>query len=501
MSRLRSELLLCVLLSIFLFPGLVGADDSGGVLYLVRCREQPLSARVLEVSEKIDLVKAGALSGEIVSENSHTGSVLMRLTDNRRQELEARGDLLLVPADVKMVTVPPPVEWSGELVADSPGDSWHMDLIRDLRASWPVAAHELSDVKVAFMDTGVKIDHPDLESSLLGELAYDATEEGEAGLSAVRDSNGHGTSVAGIIVGSFTGVSPYLDLIPVKFADRQGEASLSDFDKGLNHLLEAMDTPGNVLYGRRLVINVSYSTPSGIHESEAIRDYFLGVFASLEDRPILFVFAGGNDRIDVGQQFVYPPSLESPNLVSVAATTPGGGLADSFSNFGRGEMEVAAPGEGVTTTSNGSEGYVTVDGTSFAAPFVTGVAAWLWASNPDWESFQVRNVLMNLVFEPYWTEDHHLAPATYSVPVLSGGAMGFDALDGRQDFLDEAAGTTARALDVRIPPGDQDDELPGSDDDDPWFAGGGGGCRIGFSPLVVVIPVLFFLRSRGVGKP
>lgn len=497
MSKPRYLVLLCVLLALSFFQVSGEANDVGGVLYLVRCREQGLGPQGLGGLEMMVKLKAEVLPGEVVTENSHTGSILMRLTETRRQELEARDDLLVVPADVKMVAILPP-DGAGELLSAGPGDSWHMNLIRDLRVSWPVAPSELDGVKVAFMDTGVKVDHPDLAGSLVAELAYNATGEGQTGLSAVADGNGHGTSVAGVVVGTLTGVSPSLDLIPVKFADRQGEASLADFDRGLDHLLAAMDREGSALYGKRLVVNVSYSTAPVTIENEGVRDYFQGLFASIEERPILFVFAGGNDRVDVGNLFVYPPTLEAANLVSVAASTQEGGLAGSFSNYGRGDMEVAAPGDGIMTTSIGSEGYATVYGTSFAAPFVTGVAAWLWASNPDWDSSQVRNVLMNLVLEPYWTEDHHLAPVTYTVPVLSAGAMNFMALDGRQAFLDEAAGTIARALDVRVPPGQQAD-LPGSGDDESWFEeiAGGGGCRVGFFPLWLVFPVLVVvLRAR-----
>lgn len=496
MLRLRCLLFLCVLLVLCALQSPGEADDPGGALYLVRCREQVFSSRGVGRPWEVASLKARSLPGETLDEHEYTGSVLMRLTEGRRKELEAEGDFLIVPADVKMVMPPSPPEAAGTMLAAGPADSWHMDLVRDLRLSWPVAVQELKEVKVAFMDTGVKADHPDLEDSLVAELAYNATGEGQVGLSTVGDSNGHGTSVAGMIVGALTGVSPSLDLIPVKFADNQGEASLADFDRGVNYLLAAMDSQESVLSGRRLVINVSYSTAPGTVESEVIRDYFEGLFESVEELPILFVFAGGNDRVDVGSRFVYPPCLEASNLVSVAAITPEGGLAGYFSNYGRGDMELAAPGEAVTTTSIGSEGYAAVYGTSFSAPFVTGVAAWLWASNPDWKAFQVRNVLMNLVLNPYWTEDHHLTPTTYTVPVLSGGAMTFEVLDGGQAFLDDAAGTSARALDVRVPPGEQED-LPGSggDDEESWIEEvTGGGCRVATFPLWLLIPVLAAVR-------
>lgn len=494
MSRSCIWSLCCALLVLFLLPagGLEVLEAQTDASYLVRFRELPPAGGDLDAQGRSALPLEAFAEAEIVEGHEHTKSLVVRLDSERMAELKSREDLIVVPADVRLLAVPP----SSELAADGPGDSWHMTLVRDLRDTWPVADAELDAVRVAFLDTGVKVDHPDLEGSLVAELAYNAIGDDREGLASVSDGNGHGTSVAGVIVGTYTGVSPGLGLIPVKFADSQGEASLVEFDRGVNYLMGAMEEEGSPLFGRRLVINVSYSTAPGTAESEAIRDYFGGLLEGLKDRPVLFVFAGGNDRVDVGTRYVYPPCLEASNLVSVAASAPDDGLADSFSNYGHGDMEVCAPGEALTTTSTGSEGYSIVYGTSFAAPFVTGVAAWLWASHPEWEAFQVRNVLLNLVLRPYWTEDHHLAPTSYTVPVLSGGAMLFNALDGGQAFLESAAGTTPRALDVRVTPGSQED-LPGSDSDEDqsWVEEvlGGGGCRVCVFPLWLMLPLFLLL--------
>ncbi len=496
MSRRVYLILLCALCCAWVFPAVLNAGEDEGRLYLIRNRNPMVPGEGL-LSRRLNDFSVEADAGQgIVAEHAHTGTVLAKIDPGLMEALEARDDLVIVPADVSLVTEPPPEQ----LLPDGPGDSWHMTLVRDLRDTWPVASEELADVAVACMDTGIMADHPDLQGSLMADMAYNATGEGLGGIESVEDGNGHGTSVAGIIVGVATGVSSNLDLIPVKFADSRGEASLADFDRGLNYLLGLLSEDEGVLYGRRLVINVSYSTAPGTMESEAIRDYFLSVFEAVRNLPVLFVFAGGNDQVDVGKRYVYPPSLEATNLVAVAASTSSDGLAESFSNFGRGRLEVCAPGEGITTTSKGAEGYATVYGTSFAAPFVSGVAAWIWASNPQWSSSQVRNVLMNLVLDPYWTENHHLAPTRYTVPVLSGGAMLFNVLDGGQAFLDEAAGTVARALDVRVPPGEQE-EVPGSessDSDESWIEeiAGGGGCRLGPLPLWLLLPVLLVVLRR-----
>jgi subtilisin family serine protease len=103
---------------------------------------------------------------------------------------------------------------------------------------------------------------------------------------------------------------------------------------------------------------------------------------------VTVVAAAGNDGLSLdpttttGSTNWYPASYASTydNVISVAATTTDGSLA-SFSNYGS-SVSVAAPGDGVySTTINNS--YASRQGTSFAAPIVTGAVALLLAENPD----------------------------------------------------------------------------------------------------------------------
>ncbi len=108
-------------------------------------------------------------------------------------------------------------------------------------------------MKVAVLDTGVDATHPDLGAQLLDEQCFcsGSNEEGccpnggptQSGRGAAKDDNGHGTNVAGIIVGRGNiaprGGTPNAGLIAIKVADRNNRFCCStDLVSALNWLLE-----------------------------------------------------------------------------------------------------------------------------------------------------------------------------------------------------------------------------------------------------------------------
>jgi hypothetical protein len=88
---------------------------------------------------------------------------------------------------------------------------------------------------------------------------------------------------------------------------------------------------------------------------------------------------------------VYPANYRFPGLITVASADPNGTLS-SFSNFGRSSVGIVAPGGLIYSTAPASidrSRFRVDDGTSFAAPYVAGVAALMFARNPSITPVQV----------------------------------------------------------------------------------------------------------------
>jgi hypothetical protein len=108
----------------------------------------------------------------------------------------------------------------------------------------------------------------------------------------------------------------------------------------------------------------------------------------------LVVAAAGNSAANADFSPSYPASLPQDNIISVAASDNNDARA-SFSNFGSGSVDLAAPG--VTIYSPRLATYAYLNGTSMAAPHVAGVAALLLSLNPAWSYAQIRDRIFGTV--------------------------------------------------------------------------------------------------------
>lgn len=95
------------------------------------------------------------------------------------------------------------------------------------------------------------------------------------------------------------------------------------------------------------------------------------------------------------RQPVFPASYDLDNVVSVAAISRNGQLAP-FSSYGKKQVDVAAPGANIMTTS-ARRSYRSVSGTSFAVPMVTGTLALLWTRLPQLNYRQVIQRMLRSV--------------------------------------------------------------------------------------------------------
>ncbi len=238
---------------------------------------------------------------------------------------------------------------------------WGIDRV-DAELAWPITTAD--PIKVAIVDTGIDLKHPDLKYNIKG--GYNAINP----LKSPNDDNGHGTHVAGIVAAlnntiGVVGVGPQVDLYAVKVLNAAGSGYLSDIIEGLDWAIQ----------NGMQVVNMSLGTSVDVPSfREAVqRVYQAG---------IIQVAAAGN----TGGSVVYPAAY--PEVIAVSATDQNNQIA-SWSSRGP-EVDLSAPGVSIYSTYKGSR-YATLSGTSMAAPHVSGVAA-LVLSVPSKCDFDLNGV-------------------------------------------------------------------------------------------------------------
>ncbi len=260
---------------------------------------------------------------------------------------------------------------------------WGLDQINAPEA-WTRA--QGAGATIAVVDTGVDLQHPDLQAKLLTgvDLAAGRTDCPPG----PQDENGHGTHVAGI-AGAVTdngigvaGTAPGAKIMPVRVLDASGSGDLETVAAGINY---AADHGADV-------INLSLGELPIVGQLTALNQDIEDAVDHAWDQGSLVVAAAGNETFPLCEY----PSF-AVHAVCVAATDSRG-LPTYYSNFpvNQSLVGVRAPGglgsifceddEDVWSTiwpgsdyecSDGVSGYETLAGTSMATPFVAGVAALL----------------------------------------------------------------------------------------------------------------------------
>lgn len=213
-------------------------------------------------------------------------------------------------------------------------------------------------IVVALLDTGADLGHPDLASNIVDGWNFVDKNDN------VNDVDGHGTMVSGIIAAvannslGIVGVASKVSIMPLKVLS-ETDGSWIDLNLAIRY---AADNGARVI-GMSLG---GYYSRLGQATENAI-DYAY-------QKGCILVAAVGNDN---SSELFYPAAYEQ--VVAVSAIDQDDKKA-SFSNFGD-YVDFCAPGVNILTTAMGGE-YAFVDGTSFAAPFVSGVIALMLSKYP-----------------------------------------------------------------------------------------------------------------------
>lgn len=230
------------------------------------------------------------------------------------------------------------------------------------------------EVVVAVLDSGIAQDILDLAGKVVSPFStlHETSESW-----AWEDIVGHGSGVAGVALAQgnnswgIAGAAWNVRLMPVHFTD----GATVEADDYVEAIYYAVDHGADV-------INISYgSEDTGPTERTAI--------AYAVSRGVVVVASAGNGG--AGGHVQYPAAL--PGVIAVGATSNNNSLA-SFSAVGP-QVDLVAPGTGILTyfANTRSWGLASQNGTSFAAPLVSGAAALLLSKYPDLTAAEVESFL------------------------------------------------------------------------------------------------------------
>ncbi|MGR6086607.1 MAG: S8 family peptidase [Arcticibacter sp.] len=205
---------------------------------------------------------------------------------------------------------------------------------------------------------------------------------------------GHGTHVAGIIGAirnNGMGIDGIASNVRIMVIRAVPDGDERDKDVG-NAIRYAVDNGANI-------INMSFGksfSPNKTYVDDAI--------AYAASKNVLMVHAAGNDGLNTDKEPNFPNAKSFTGSksefpwIEVGAISSNGQIAE-FSNFGGGTVDILAPGASIYSTLPGAK-YDFENGTSMAAPVVSGVAALIWSHYPELSATQLKKAMMTGAIQP-----------------------------------------------------------------------------------------------------
>ena len=276
----------------------------------------------------------------------------------------------------------------------------------DAASAWNLTTGS-SNVIVAVIDSGVDYNHPDLAPNMFRNTAdcnnNGIDDDGNGYIddcygidtanndSNPMDDNNHGTHVAGTIGAAgnnglgVVGINWNVKIMACKFVKANGSGTTEMAIDCLEYVRTMKDRGVNIV--------ATSNSWGGGDFSQALLD----AIELQRQSGMLFITAAGNGNffglgLNNDETPFYPCNTYLPNVICVAATTRADGQA-VFSNYGRRNVHIGAPGSEILSTVRGN-GYASQSGTSMATPHVTGVAALLKAADPSLDWIAIKNLIL-----------------------------------------------------------------------------------------------------------
>lgn len=329
------------------------------------------------------------------------------------------------------------ISGGGPALFGKPGSA---DADMDVTEAWAKPQLGSAATIIAVVDSGVDVNHPDLDGSLWtnDDPPGNGDEDGNGkiddvhgwnfagnnnvllGPTAAGENRKHGTHVAGIIAAErnngmtgVAGVCPGCRIMVLRFMNDAGQLPLSAELKAIAYAKAE---------GAQ-ILNASFGGPGwSLLERNALRTsgLLVVVAASNEslDNDVRGSFRRGGDIV---RSPAYPAAFDLPNILTVAASNDkdeyGYGTGCSavlgnpkrlcaFTNWGHDSVDVAAPGVDILSTVPLNSGdiagrdYEVSDGTSMATPMVAGVAGLVKSQHPGYTPARLKSAIMHSVDHP-----------------------------------------------------------------------------------------------------
>lgn len=233
-------------------------------------------------------------------------------------------------------------------------------------------------VNIYVIDSGIRIDHKEFTGNR-AEHGVNILSPG----SQPTDCNGHGTHVAALAVGAFSGVAINAHAISVRILDCNGKGSCSNILSALDYVM--LDSSERRRAGQRSVAVLSVGSVNAACSSS------LEVSQGLWDSGVVIVAAAGNNNSDACS--LYP--ARNPGTIAAGATDKEDRVYKK-NNFGD-CIDVFAPGVAIMSAWGSEAGpeWKENTGSSMAAPLVAGISAILLGALPELTTSEARQIIIS----------------------------------------------------------------------------------------------------------
>ena len=269
--------------------------------------------------------------------------------------------------------------------------SWYFNVI-NANEAWNYTTGDTS-VVIAIIDDGFDLKHEDLKRKNI--YPYNVRTQNKSVFAT--PANSHGTHVAGIALANCnnkfgtSGIAPNCSFMPIQIADDGEMFTSTDVIDGILYAIKNKADVINLSLGKQFsnqLSNVSIAAQEKLIQttSEDEELFWKELFEYADKENVTIVLAAGNQNISIG----IDPMQRSSNTIKVSAINQNNQKAN-FSNFGS-QSTISAPGVAIYNCLPQNK-FDYLDGTSMAAPIVTGAIALMKSINPKLTNQQIIAIL------------------------------------------------------------------------------------------------------------
>ncbi|MBQ4524145.1 MAG: S8 family serine peptidase [Lachnospiraceae bacterium] len=237
-----------------------------------------------------------------------------------------------------------------------------------------------SNVNIGIADTGINYNHCNLNGYINSDLAYNFVTETKDIKRKYGTEYEHGTHAAGIVAAQpcnncgIYGITENSNIISLKIFGESNDSGIKVSDAFVSAVEYSLKH--NIR-----IINCSFCGTTFSEKEKKIME---------EAKDILFIIAAGNNSYNLDYKKVYPACYELENGIVVAAMDREGKMYPT-SNYGQ-CIDIIAPGENIVSLY-GDDKFIKANGTSVAAPFVTGVCSLMLACRQDLKPREIKKII------------------------------------------------------------------------------------------------------------